>query len=97
MMTVALATAVLAAGPALPVHTARQEALTAARKAAQAFNPRPRVTIGFLDCKRRSRGTVDCRATFTFPKPNDGQCMRTWRVKRTGRTIQTRPLGDPKC
>lgn len=96
-MTTLLATAALTGMPALPVHTARHEALTAARKAARAFNPRPRVTIGFLDCKRRSRGTVDCRVTFTFPKPNDGQCTRTWRVQRTARAIQTRPLGDPKC
>jgi hypothetical protein len=100
MMPVLLATAALTGMPALPVHTARREALAAARKAARAFHPAPKVTIGFLDCKRRSRASVDCRVTFTFPKPNNGQCTRTWRVRyasTSSRKLVTRPLGDPKC
>lgn len=98
-MVAALASVAFAAGgPGLPATVARVVALREARRAARAFRPPPKVAVGFTDCNRQSRQTVDCRVTFTFGPPNRGVCTRTWRVQaRPGGRPRARPLGDPRC
>lgn len=103
MMAVLAVSSALVGGPALPVRDAKRAAITAASRTARRLFPppkTPKVSIGFLDCKRRSRSTVDCRVTFTFPPPEDGSCTRTWRVQyrnASDHRLRTRPLGDPMC
>ena len=96
MMAVLLASIALAGGHALPVVTARNTALREARQLALVFKPNvPRVTMPLRACRRRSSRTVDCTATFMFPRHET--CTRVIRVRATSRGLRTSLPGEPHC